>query len=77
MIARAGKPVAKLVALTQGARRAPGLLDGKFKIPDDQQALPASVLRAFGAANSTLLVDTHLLLWAAAAAADCRARRER
>ena len=49
VIARAGKPVARLVAMTP--RRSPrrlGLLDGKFKIPDDfNKPLPESILRAF------------------------------
>ena len=49
IIARAGKPTAKLVPLTKTrGRRRLGLLDGKFKIPDDFNApLPESVLRAF------------------------------
>lgn len=49
LIARAGKPVAKLVPLTNvGKRRRLGVLDGKFKIPDDfNAALPESVLRSF------------------------------
>ena len=49
IIARAGKPAAKLVPLTRlRGRRRLGLLDGKFKIPDDfNQPLPESVLRAF------------------------------
>jgi prevent-host-death family protein len=49
LIARAGKPVAKLVPLTRGrGSRKLGLLDGKFRIPDDfNKPLPASVLRAF------------------------------
>jgi prevent-host-death family protein len=49
VIARAGKPAAKLVPLTKVAsRRRLGLLDGKFKIPDDfNTPLPESVLRAF------------------------------
>ncbi|HEV8724285.1 MAG TPA: type II toxin-antitoxin system Phd/YefM family antitoxin [Candidatus Binatia bacterium] len=49
VIARAGKPAAKLVPLTR-ARGRPllGLLDGKFRIPDDFNApLPDSVIRAF------------------------------
>ncbi|MGH9783185.1 MAG: type II toxin-antitoxin system Phd/YefM family antitoxin [Terriglobia bacterium] len=49
IIARAGRPAAKLVPLTRarGPRRL-GLLDGKFKIPDDfNEPLPGSVLRAF------------------------------
>lgn len=49
VIARAGKPVAKLVALTRTrARRRLGPLDGKFKIPDDfNRPLPESLLRTF------------------------------
>jgi prevent-host-death family protein len=49
IIARAGKPAAKLVPLTKArARRRLGLLDGKFQIPDDFNApLPGSVIRAF------------------------------
>lgn len=49
VIARAGKPAAKLVPLTRvRGRRRLGLLDGKFKIPEDFNApLPESVLRAF------------------------------
>jgi prevent-host-death family protein len=49
VIARAGKPAAKLVPLTasRGHRRL-GLLDGKFQIPDDfNTPLPDSVIRAF------------------------------
>lgn len=49
IIARAGKPAAKLVPLARvrGQRRL-GLLDGKFKIPDDfNTPLPASLIRAF------------------------------
>lgn len=49
VIARAGKPAAKLVPLTRsrGHRRL-GMLDGKFQIPDDFNApLPDSVIRAF------------------------------
>jgi prevent-host-death family protein len=49
IIARAGKPAARLVPLTRARRRRRlGLLDGKFRIPDDFNApLPESVLRAF------------------------------
>lgn len=49
VIARAGKPAAKLVPLTTtGRRRRLGLLDGKFRIPDDFNApLPESILRSF------------------------------
>jgi prevent-host-death family protein len=49
VIARAGKPAAKLVPLTGSrGRRRLGLLDGKFRIPDDFNApLPDSIIRAF------------------------------
>ena len=49
IIARAGKPAARLVPLTRGRRhRRLGLLDGKFRIPDDFNApLPESILREF------------------------------
>jgi prevent-host-death family protein len=53
VIARAGKPAARLVPLTRahGQRRL-GLLDGKFQIPDHFNApLPNSVLRAFEGRN--------------------------
>ena len=53
IIARAGKPAAKLVPLTKvRGRRRLGVLDGKFKIPDDFNApLPESVLRDFEGAK--------------------------
>jgi prevent-host-death family protein len=49
VIARAGRPVAKLVPLNRvRGRRKLGLLDGKFRIPDDfNKPLPPSILRAF------------------------------
>ena len=49
VIARAGRPAAKLVPLTnRRARRRLGWLDSRFKIPDDFNApLPESVIRAF------------------------------
>jgi antitoxin (DNA-binding transcriptional repressor) of toxin-antitoxin stability system len=49
VIARAGRPVAKIVPLNRGrGRRKLGLLDGKFRIPDDfNKPLPPSMLRAF------------------------------
>ena len=51
LIARAGRPVARLtrVVKSRGERRL-GVLDGRFRIPDDfDRPLPRSVLRAFGA----------------------------
>jgi prevent-host-death family protein len=49
VIARAGTPVAKLVALKPGrTRRRLGRLDGQFEIPDDfNRPLPESLLKAF------------------------------
>ncbi len=49
VIARAGRPVAKLTPVTKAPmRRRLGPLDGRFKIPDDFNApLPESVIRAF------------------------------
>lgn len=49
VIARSGKPVARLTRLVpQPKKRRLGLLDGQFKIPDDFNApLPADVLSAF------------------------------
>ena len=49
VIARAGKPAARLVPLTKArVRRRLGLLDGQFTIPDDFDApLPESVIRRF------------------------------
>jgi prevent-host-death family protein len=49
VIARAGRPVAKLVPLTRSrTRRRLGLLDGQFRIPDDFNApLPETLIRAF------------------------------
>lgn len=49
VIARAGRPVARLTRLHAKARkRRLGLLDGRFKIPDDfNRALPESLVRAF------------------------------
>lgn len=49
IVARAGKPAAKLVSLTRARRRRRlGLLDGKSGIPDDfNKPLPESILRAF------------------------------
>jgi prevent-host-death family protein len=49
VIARSGKPVARLTRLApQPKKRRLGLLDGQFKIPDDFNApLPTDVLSAF------------------------------
>lgn len=49
VIARAGRPVARLTRLQKTARkRCLGLLDGRFRIPDDfNRPLPKDVVRAF------------------------------
>jgi prevent-host-death family protein len=49
VIARAGKPAAKLVPVTKSrGRRRLGLLDGKYRVPDNFNApLPESIIRAF------------------------------
>jgi len=49
LIARAGRAVARLTRLKKPARkRRLGVLDGKFKIPDDfNRPLPDEILRAF------------------------------
>jgi prevent-host-death family protein len=49
VIAKAGKPVARLGPLVrQGKKRRLGLLDGKFKVPDDfNEPLPDEVIAAF------------------------------
>ena len=49
IIARAGKPVARLTRVTrEHVRRKLGLLDGQFNIPDDfNRPLPEEILTAF------------------------------
>jgi prevent-host-death family protein len=48
VIARAGKPVAKLVPIEPKSRRIIGQDDGLFEVPDDFDApLPAEVLALF------------------------------
>lgn len=49
VIARAGRPVARLTRLKEsGRKRRLGLLDGRFKIPDDfNRPLPAEVVQIF------------------------------
>jgi prevent-host-death family protein len=49
IIARAGKPVARLTQLDERKRKIRfGRLKGKFKVPDDFDApLPASIIAAF------------------------------
>jgi prevent-host-death family protein len=49
VIARAGRPVARLVALREASsRRTPGAWRGKVSIADDFDELPADLEAAFG-----------------------------
>lgn len=48
VIARGGKPVARLTALAPASRRRPGLLKGRLRVAADFDApLPADALAAF------------------------------
>ncbi len=49
IIARAGRPIARLTGLSvSGRKRRLGILDGQFRIPDDfNRPLPDEVLRSF------------------------------
>lgn len=49
VIARAGKPVAKLVPFTRPREpRHPGVLRGKIRIAEDFDVLPDDIAKAFG-----------------------------
>ena len=48
VIARAGKPVARLTAFTEPKRRALGIDEGAFEVPDDFNApLPDDFIESF------------------------------
>ena len=48
VIAKAGKPLARLVPLTQGGKRKLGAMAGKISVPEDFDApLPDEILAAF------------------------------
>ncbi len=50
LIARSGRPVARLAPLARAARRVPGGAEGAIVVHDDFNApLPDEVLRGFGA----------------------------
>jgi antitoxin (DNA-binding transcriptional repressor) of toxin-antitoxin stability system len=50
IIARAGKPVVKLVRhVPEGVERRPGTLRGKIEIAEDFDSLPPDIAAAFGA----------------------------
>src|SRR4029078_12315229 len=67
IIAKSGKPVARLVSYTQkGAVRRPGTMRGKIRIKKNFDApLPKDLLTSFEGKSSAvrLLLDTHVLLW--------------
>ena len=49
ILAKAGKPVAKIVPYSGAARpRKPGALAGKIRIADDFDSLPDEIAEAFG-----------------------------
>jgi prevent-host-death family protein len=48
VIARAGRPVARLTQVEAKGKRRLGVLDGRFRIPNDfNRPLPEEVIRAF------------------------------
>ncbi|MBI4892003.1 MAG: type II toxin-antitoxin system prevent-host-death family antitoxin [Acidobacteria bacterium] len=54
ILAKAGKPVARLVAYSGPAgRRQPGVLAGKIWIAPDFDELPGDIAEAFGAGRSS------------------------
>jgi prevent-host-death family protein len=53
VIARGGRPVARLTALAPASPRRPGLLRGRLRMAADfNDALPADALAAFGRGSS-------------------------
>ncbi len=68
VIARSGRPVARMVPLQQEAapgRRQLGVLGGKLKVPDDFDApLSEEIFAGIRGRLMRLLLDTHLLIWA-------------
>ena len=69
IIARAGKPVVKVTAVDApgaGRGRRLGFLAGRIRVPDDFDRMGATEIQAMFANDEVkLLLDTHLLLWAA------------
>jgi prevent-host-death family protein len=69
VIAKAGKPLVKVMALNApeaGQRRRLGFMAGQIAVPDDFDRIGAAEIeRLFGWRGVKLLLDTHLLLWAA------------
>jgi prevent-host-death family protein len=47
VIARGGRPVARLCPLERASKRQPGLLRGRIRIAKDFDTLPLDLLRAF------------------------------
>ena len=69
VIAKAGKPVVKVTALSAptGAQvRRLGFMVGQISVPDDFDRMgKGEIERIFGGGALKLLLDTHLLLWSA------------
>ena len=66
VVAKAGKPAARLVPIDRGKRQGVrfGLMKGEIVIAEDFDApLPDDLLQAFEGESSRLLLDTHVLLW--------------
>jgi prevent-host-death family protein len=65
IIAKAGRPLARLVAFHQRREvRKPGLLKGEIRIaPDFDAPLPADIERGLRGGKLRLLLDTHAFLW--------------
>ena len=68
VIAKAGKPMVKVVALDAPAKRKPQptrISQGQLKVPDDFDRMYEDEIQAlFEGAQVKLLLDTHVLLWA-------------
>lgn len=69
VIAKAGRPLARLVPLEgRGGPREPGGWEGQVHLSDDFDApLPKEIAAAFGSGEteelSMLLLDTHIVIW--------------
>ena len=64
ILARNGKPVAKLVPYEEKKERPFGLLKGKHVVPDDIDILNDEISEMFGVQSMRYLLDTHIILWA-------------
>ncbi len=68
IIAKSGKPVAKVTALdapTGAQKRRLGFLAGQIAVPEDFDRMGSPEIEQLWRRRMKLLFDTHLLLWAA------------